>query len=94
MSVEIRAKIICDNCGSWIQGEAATTSTGRRTSYSLAKRQAIADGWVIALRYGKPKHYCPKCQDGEKPQAPVGKLAMRERSPGIHFHKWPTEPKD
>src|ERR1044072_7806280 len=85
MSVEIRAKIICDNCKSWIQGEAATTTTYAVESYSLAKQQAIADGWVILRRFGKPRHLCPKCQDGEKPSETQGKLAMKERAPSRHM---------
>lgn len=90
MSIEIRAKIICDNCKAWIQGEAATTTTYAFDSYATAKRQAILDGWVCLRRFGKPKHLCPKCQDGEKPsENPGGKLAMAERLKQVGYMDWP-----
>lgn len=64
MSIEIRAKIICDGCGATIEGKLQTRTSQGQDSYWDAKHKAKKARWVINERYGPAKHYCAKCADG------------------------------
>ena len=64
MSVEIRAKIICDGCGAAIEGKLQNRTTWGFESYWDAKKEAQRRRWLINTRYGTAKHYCQKCADG------------------------------
>lgn len=64
MTVEIRAKLICDACGTTIDGRVGRMSTLLWESYVDARTKAKVARWVTARRYGKAKHYCQPCADG------------------------------
>lgn len=64
MSVEIRAKVICDGCGEVLEGKVATQTTTGMETYWDCKDQMRAKHWIQATRYGKAKHYCQQCADG------------------------------
>ena len=65
MSLEITAKIICDNCRAEIVGPIVRKSTRQAKSYWDAKRTAEANGWLIVSRgrYRTQAHYCRDCAD-------------------------------
>jgi hypothetical protein len=73
MSVEIKARVMCDGCGDIIEGKPATQTTTGMQAYWDCKKQMGERRWIQATRYGKAKHYCQKCADC----AP--KLAMSDR---------------
>ena len=64
MSVEIRAKIICDGCGAVVEGKIQTRTAHGMESYWSAKKEVMLLRWLINQKYGLPKHYCQKCADG------------------------------
>lgn len=64
MSIEIRAKIICDTCGRWVEGPVMTNPTLGMQTYYAAKRQAMRERWMIEIRGGKYNHTCNYCSDG------------------------------
>lgn len=65
MSLEITAKLICDNCRAEIIGKTGNRSTHSTESYGDAKRTAEKTGWITVSRgrYRKPAHYCKACAD-------------------------------
>lgn len=65
MSVEIRAKIICNQCGAEIHGWLQTSTSQGQESYWSACREAKRRHWMFLHRYGKTKHLCDKCSDGK-----------------------------
>lgn len=67
MSVEIRAKVICDGCGAVIEGMLATETTYGMETWWDCKKKMKQQRWVIAQRYGKARHFCQPCADGSKP---------------------------
>lgn len=69
MSVEIRAKVICDGCGAVIDGKVSTETTTGMSTYWDCKAQMKQKLWIQANRYGKAKHYCQSCADGQ-PKSP------------------------
>lgn len=77
MSLFIQAIIICDECGGQMVGNVQTKSSNGQESYWDAKRKAKQARWVTLLRYGKPRHYCPRCVDGQT--VPAKKAVDRDR---------------
>lgn len=71
MSLEITAKLICDNCRAEIIGKMCNRSTRSGESYWDAKRTADKNGWLTVSRgrYRTPAHYCKDCAD--KPVAQI-----------------------
>jgi hypothetical protein len=65
MSVEITAKIICDNCGDAVIGDVQTTTAQGQTAYWSAKRKAKQMQWMMLTRYGTARHLCQPCADGQ-----------------------------
>ena len=65
--VEIRAKIICDQCGATIEGPVEHRTTQGMRSYWEAKREAKKRHWLVMSRgrYRTDKHFCYICADGE-----------------------------
>ena len=78
MSLEVSAKIICDNCCAFIEGRPSSRSTRCSESYWDAMGTAKKNGWITVSRgrYRKPAHYCQFCSD--KP-APVIKDGPRRK---------------
>ena len=74
MSVETTSIIVCDACGARVVGRVSNRTSDGMRSYSDAKRQARAAGWLEQLRYGRSVHLCAACAD--KPPVKV----VRERS--------------
>ncbi len=65
MSLEIAAKLICDNCRCEIIGKTCNRSTRSGESYWDASRTAAKNGWLTVSRgrYRVPAHYCKDCAD-------------------------------
>jgi hypothetical protein len=64
MSIEIRARIICDTCGAVIEGPVETSATLGLRTYWRAMDEAKKRHWLTLPRYGKHKHLCQPCADG------------------------------
>jgi hypothetical protein len=64
MSIEIRASLICDNCGTRLDGPIQTKTCSWDNSYWDVKALAKKLHWLILPRYGKTKHLCQVCADG------------------------------
>ena len=77
MSIEIKAAVICDCCGTRIEGPVCTHSTRGMEGYWDAKRQAEKLHWMINLRYGTTRHICNRCADGPQPMPAETILADR-----------------
>ena len=65
MSVEIRARIICDGCGDSIHGLLQTTTANELLSYWDAKEMAKKSHWMFDYQYGTTRHLCELCADGK-----------------------------
>lgn len=78
MSLEIQARLICDNCGAVVQGKVCHRSTLSGESYWDAAKQAAAAKWITVSRgrYRRPAHYCNLCAD-----KPVAKIKDPPRKP-------------
>lgn len=70
MSLETITRIICDGCGTAMEGKPEPLSTRASGSYWDAKKRAMEDGWIVQTRsYRRDAHYCRDCAD--KPQNPI-----------------------
>lgn len=70
MSLETKTRIICDGCGTSIEGKPSHLATRAAWSYWDAIRKAKADGWLTVERpYRRDIHYCRTCAD--TPQQPI-----------------------
>lgn len=65
MSVEIRVRLVCDNCGAAIDGKVGYKTTWWFESYVDAQKQANEARWMTLPRYGKTRHLCGSCADGK-----------------------------
>jgi len=63
MSVEIRAKVICDGCGASVEGKIVNKSTYASAAYWDAGDKAKKAKWITCQRYGPARHYCQACAD-------------------------------
>jgi hypothetical protein len=63
MSVQITAKIICDDCGAAVSGEVETKSTYAKRAYWSALGEAKKRNWMLLARGHNRtrKHYCNSC---------------------------------
>jgi len=80
MSVELKASIICDNCGARLEGKIQTTTCGWENSYWDVKAQAKKLHWLTLPRYGKLRHLCQSCADGGPIQRLVNAAKQAEES--------------
>ena len=74
MSLEITARLTCDNCGSVVTGATCHRSTRAAESYWDAMETAKKNGWVTVSRgrFRKPAHYCKDCADKPMPKLKDG----------------------
>ena len=64
MSIEIRARISCDNCGSYIDGP-VQDKMDAEGSFSYALKEAIHRGWMNI----EEQWLCNECADGQHQKA-------------------------
>lgn len=71
MSLEVRAKLICDTCGMEIHSSVEHRSTRAMRVVWDVKKKGLNLGWkeINRGRFHTPTHYCPACAD--KPMKPV-----------------------
>jgi hypothetical protein len=63
MSIEIRARISCDNCGSYIDGPVQTSMEGE-SSFGIVFKRALHRRWIFGAG-----ELCNECADGQHQKA-------------------------
>jgi hypothetical protein len=76
MSVQITARIVCDDCGTTVSGKIETRSTYAKSAYWSAIDEARRKNWMPLAhgRYGSKKHYCQICAEKHTANQQAGKL--------------------
>jgi len=60
MTIRVTTSVVCDICGTWIEGDFAD-----RLRIGVTRKAARDDGWRTAVRtpYGDLEDYCDACQE-------------------------------
>lgn len=78
VSLETKTRIVCDGCGTFIEGKLAHLATETWRSKSDAINKAKAEGWLTVERaYRRDVHYCRQCAD--TPQKPILSPARKKK---------------
>jgi hypothetical protein len=76
MSVQITARIICDDCGVFVSGKPESRSTYAKCAYWSALAEAKKKNWmpVASGQYHTKRHYCQVCAGRHIANKHAGKL--------------------
>jgi hypothetical protein len=76
MSIQITARIVCDDCGAIVSGKIETRSTYAKSAYWSAINEARRRNWMPLAhgRYGTRIHYCQICAGKHTANKWAGKL--------------------
>lgn len=85
MSIEIKARVVCDGCGLSIDGKTGLSTTCAYESHVDAMVKAERAGWMTLDhgRYYKRRHFCPMCQDKPLPKLKPNKKRPPQNPPCI-----------
>jgi|ERR1700728_3762043 hypothetical protein len=87
MSVQITARIICDDCGAFVSGKVETRSTYAKGAYWSAVDEAKKRNWMplASGQYSARRHYCQVCAGRHIANKYAGKL----KATAMDFNKYP-----